>query len=280
MLNLCQIIKDDLQVFFDIPFDVKERIEYQDPVFVISPHNELDELFQVKIFLRQKIRLIVEIEPQKYSAAMMESINNIDLGKRHVFLGYVKEIQSKGAKIEFFVNKQPRDIRLDETWNEHWNVFRIRATQIVEERMTEEQESALMREWSRLSVGLLLSLLEVENISETQHSEGKIYQVIQNRYERNPINRELCLSANGYCCKICGFDFEKVYGVLGREFIHVHHIEMVSSFGGKYYLDPTEDMIPVCPNCHAMLHRENPPIMPDKLKEIIKYQRAIKGDES
>ena len=104
----------------------------------------------------------------------MDSINYVDCRRRQVFLSYVNEMQVKGAKIEFFINKQPRDLRLDETWDEKWNSFRIRATQIVEERLKEEQESALMQEWSRLSVGLMLSLLEVDNIAETRHSAGSI----------------------------------------------------------------------------------------------------------
>ena len=49
---------------------------------------------------------------------------------------------------------------------------------------------------------------------------------------------------------------------------------MVSAHVGEYYLDPVNDMIPVCPNCHAMLHRENPPIKPDKLREIIVNQKG------
>ena len=279
MDSICQQIRDDLQSFYDIPFDVKLRTEYQDPVYMISPHNELEELFEVKIFFRQKIRLIVEIEPQKYSASMMETINGADTGKRAVFLQYVDLIKKKGAKIEFSINKQPKNISDEQTWVENWNSFKIRATQIVDDRIDEKQETELMIDWARLAIGILLSLLEIESIEEKKYAEGHVYQVTQNRYERNPVNRELCLSANGYSCQICGFDFERFYGVLGHKFIHVHHKEMVSSFGGEYYLDPVKDMIPVCPNCHAMLHRKNPPLMPEELVQIIKNMKGI-GEES
>ncbi|MBR4344166.1 MAG: HNH endonuclease [Lachnospiraceae bacterium] len=279
MEKICRAIKEDLQLFYDIPFDVKLKMEYQDPVFTISPYNELEELFEVKIYLRQRIRLIVEIEPQKYSASMMESINKADVGKRAVFLQYVELIRRKGAKIEFYINKQPRNVLDEQTWNEAWNSFRIRATQIIDEMTIDNLELELMIDWSRLAVGLLLSLLEIENKEEKQYFEGRVYQVTQNRYERNPVNRELCLSANGYSCKICGFNFEETYGEIGHEFIHVHHIEMVSSFGGEYCLDPVNDMIPVCPNCHAMLHRKTPPYMPEEIREIIKNMKML-GEES
>ena len=50
-------------------------------------------------------------------------------------------------------------------------------------------------------------------------------------------------------------DFEETYGELGRGFIHVHHLVPISSIGKTYQIDPINDLAPVCPNCHAMLHR-------------------------
>jgi 5-methylcytosine-specific restriction protein A len=29
----------------------------------------------------------------------------------------------------------------------------------------------------------------------------------------------------------------------------------ISTIGEEYQLDPVKDLVPVCPNCHAMLHR-------------------------
>lgn len=55
----------------------------------------------------------------------------------------------------------------------------------------------------------------------------------------------------------CGFDFEKMYGDLGRDFIHVHHINPLKTIGESYQIDSENDMVPLCPNCHAMVHRSN-----------------------
>ena len=264
-----QKIKQDLEYFYDVPFEVATRMEYKDPVYCITPQNYLDELFEVKIHFRQKIRMIVEIEPQTYAASMIEEINHPDEDKKKLFLAYVDQINRKCSKCEFLVNQNLADISSPAIWEEKWNSFRIRATQIIEDVLDDTSETNLMQEWARLFVGLILALLKIDRIEELGVAEGKVTQVLQNKYERNPVNRELCLSANGYKCKICGFDFEKTYGSIGHEFIHVHHLEMVSAHGGEYYLDPVNDMIPVCPNCHAMLHRENPPIKPDRLREII-----------
>lgn len=60
---------------------------------------------------------------------------------------------------------------------------------------------------------------------------------------------------SGIMCKGCGFDFEKIYGELGRDFIHVHHINPLKIMGESYKIDPVRNLVPLCPNCHAMVHR-------------------------
>lgn len=96
--------------------------------------------------------------------------------------------------------------------------------------------------------------------------EGAKKEIIVNSYERNHEARNRCIAAHGCKCSVCGMDFEKVYGEIGRGFIHVHHIVPISSIGKEYELDPIKDLIPVCPNCHAMLHKKNPPYDIEDLK--------------
>lgn len=86
--------------------------------------------------------------------------------------------------------------------------------------------------------------------------EGIKKQVTVNKYERSPIARARCIKAHGYSCKVCGFNFKEKYGELGSEFIHVHHITPIHSIGKTYKIDYVNDLIPVCPNCHAMLHKQ------------------------
>lgn len=54
--------------------------------------------------------------------------------------------------------------------------------------------------------------------------EGAVKRVSVNAYERNPVARKLCIAAHGCRCAACNFDFDAVYGELGRGFIHVHHL--------------------------------------------------------
>lgn len=103
--------------------------------------------------------------------------------------------------------------------------------------------------------------------------EGAVKRVSINAYERNPVARKICIAAHGCRCAACDFDFEAVYGDVGRGFIHVHHLRPISSIGESYVLDPVRDLIPLCPNCHAMVHRSNPPATIDAVRELINGRR-------
>lgn len=84
-----------------------------------------------------------------------------------------------------------------------------------------------------------------------------------------PWGRRACLNHYGTTCQACGLDFEKMYGSLGKGFIHVHHVVDLATIGAKYRVDPIKDLRPVCPNCHAMLHRETPAMTVDELRTRI-----------
>ena len=85
--------------------------------------------------------------------------------------------------------------------------------------------------------------------------EGALSRVEVNHYERDPRARKACLKHWGYRCAVCDFSFEEHYGPLGLDFIHVHHTKELSQVPPGYQVDPIKDLRPVCPNCHAMIHR-------------------------
>lgn len=102
------------------------------------------------------------------------------------------------------------------------------------------------------------------------YTEGYCQQITVNRYERSSVARTACLNYFGYVCQVCQIDFERRYGELGRGFIHVHHKVPVSEIGPDYQIDPVKDLIPVCPNCHAMLHWTGTVLDVEYLKGLIK----------
>jgi len=104
-------------------------------------------------------------------------------------------------------------------------------------------------------------------------SEGKKKIIQHVSYERNPKNRAKAIEIHGTICEACRFDFNKFYGEeLARSYITVHHIEPLSS--GEKKIDPKIDLIPLCPNCHSMIHRNKDRIITiEELKEIIEKNK-------
>jgi 5-methylcytosine-specific restriction enzyme A len=99
--------------------------------------------------------------------------------------------------------------------------------------------------------------------------EGASKQILVNAYERNRVAREQCLQHHGYSCCVCEFSFEQIYGPLGKGYIHVHHLVPFSEIKAQYVVDPIKDLLPICPNCHAMIHRTVPALSVSQLKAVL-----------
>jgi 5-methylcytosine-specific restriction protein A len=104
--------------------------------------------------------------------------------------------------------------------------------------------------------------------------EGASTQVLVNKYERNISARRICLDRYGYDCQICTFNFLKKYGQIGKEFIQVHHIKALSSIGEEYQIDPIKDLVPVCPNCHSVIHIKNPCYTLDEVRAMFVFNES------
>lgn len=102
-----------------------------------------------------------------------------------------------------------------------------------------------------------------------RHREGKIIERRSVAYERSPQARRACLRHHGYRCAICGIDFGKEFGEEFSGVIEVHHLEPLSLSKGEREIDPIKDLIPLCPNCHKMVHRKaGMPYTPEQMKAI------------
>lgn len=102
--------------------------------------------------------------------------------------------------------------------------------------------------------------------------EGESLQRLVKERERNPDAIKQCKEKHGVRCKACDFDFESVYGPRGRGFIHVHHLNPLALANGKRAVDPERDLIPLCPNCHAMVHN-GPFLTLKELQQILSDHR-------
>lgn len=115
-------------------------------------------------------------------------------------------------------------------------------------------------------------LLDVESEQESDQVprlEGAVRYFYGKQYERDPENRRKAIEIHGAKCRICGFDFELHYGQRGMGFIEIHHTKPLSSSGVRIIVNPQTDLVPVCSNCHRMIHRRKDEVLSiDQMRAI------------
>ena len=122
-----------------------------------------------------------------------------------------------------------------------------------------------------------VDILLPEEISETEgFYEGARKQISVNTYERDRTARDKCLQHYDTRCAVCGKDMSEIYGPEAEGLIHVHHLKPLSEIKKGYQVNPIADLRPVCPNCHAVIHRRRRP--PYKIEEVKGFLEKVKRD--
>lgn len=123
---------------------------------------------------------------------------------------------------------------------------------------------------SESDIGEYIQQIPEEVIADEPLAEGAIHEIFINSFERNKDARRICIQHYGAKCFICEFNFEVFYGYIGKNYIHVHHLKPLSDISQEYQINPINNLIPVCPNCHAIFHQQKPPFSINKMKDFIK----------
>lgn len=103
---------------------------------------------------------------------------------------------------------------------------------------------------------------DIESLSiEEDHFEGNPTKRYSNYYERDPKIRLKAIRHHKVICKACGFDFEKIYGARGKNYIEVHHNKPLSHVKRSIKIDIANDLTVLCSNCHRMIHRRQDDVL-------------------
>lgn len=101
--------------------------------------------------------------------------------------------------------------------------------------------------------------------------EGRKVLYYTSKYERSPKLRAEAIRCHGNTCAACGFNFVARYGKLGKDFIEVHHTKPLFSLEEETEVHPETDLIPLCSNCHRMIHRKRNAILTvDELRKLLR----------
>jgi predicted HNH restriction endonuclease len=110
--------------------------------------------------------------------------------------------------------------------------------------------------------------------AEELREEGSKSYYLSVRYERDPVNRKRAIELHGMTCAVCAFHFEQAYGEQGKDFIEIHHREPLSSKAGqRRVVNPETDLVPLCSNCHRMIHRRQDQVLTvEELRSMLRPQ--------
>jgi 5-methylcytosine-specific restriction enzyme A len=106
-------------------------------------------------------------------------------------------------------------------------------------------------------------------VLDSEFHEGSITHVSVEIRERDGDARKACIAHFGDSCLICGFNFGMFYGFDAEAFIHVHHLNPLSNSTEEIKIDPVKDLIPLCPNCHSVVHLRKDPYSIDEVRKMI-----------
>lgn len=207
--------------------------------------------------------------PDTFASGLMKTLCANDAQKRNEFSSLSSAFTGSGTKC--IVRVDDREVDLLALPEGKWTKLALTCSRLTDK--SDEQRDA--EEVGGACLSLLLSLLPTEDDGvETGHldqglPEGAMSRVMVNRYERRPANRAAAIAAHGTTCKACGFNFARFYGTIGEGVIEIHHRTPVSQLGKNYVLNPVMDLVPLCSNCHQMVHQECPPISAEELREML-----------
>ena len=132
-------------------------------------------------------------------------------------------------------------------------------------------EESLIETATTVLTPLISAMAELIGYDKTYETEGQELEILTKKRERSRNNRLLALRIHGHICFTCGLNPKEKFGEQ-FDVIEIHHVEPLSELSVARVYDPHTDLIPLCPNCHRLIHTRMPAYTPDELK--IKIQES------
>lgn len=247
--------------------------------FRLSPHfQDSSEGFHISVIIGWK-KLTCQFVPGDKAGLLLNEMGASITDNRLVFSAVAEEIINERGSIDFFINNSRQDPLDYQSWPADWRSISLAVTGPYVETDSDLSEYEHIDnhviEWAGLFFALIFPLLPVVPVQgdsddqEKGELEGFRTSSISTKYERSRKNRIACLAVKGFRCWVCGINFEDVYGSIGSGFMEVHHIVPLSSLREEQRINPVKGLVPLCPNCHAMVHRRVPPYSVEELKGML-----------
>ena len=224
-------------------------------------------------------RIQIEFEAGNFAGDLLRQMGDADRDSQVLFRSILADCQSRGASINFQVNGNSYRFDDEKVWLGNWNNLTLSINKGDLERGVDD--SRLDRDticgWTGRFTAAVVSILPVEeqnqetNLDVVGYPEGALVKVLTNRYERDRRNRAAAIAIHGTTCKGCGLNMSERYGTVAEGFVEIHHTTPVSKLGLGYTINPADDLVPLCPNCHSIAHRRNPPLTVEEIQSLLAH---------
>lgn len=224
----------------------------------------------------------VVFKPGRFAAELVEAMGQSEQTCRSVFASVLDRCREKDAQVTLTLNNRERDFDDPAIWNVPWQnaQLTLRKGMLPINDGDVVADAELIGSWVALMAAAVLALLPLETNEAADLvypaeavvglPEGAKSSIVVNRYERDRRNRAAALAIHGHICKACVSDMSHRYGAAATGLIEVHHTTPVSQLGSGYIINPQTDLVPLCPNCHAVAHRREPPYTVEEIRGLLK----------
>jgi 5-methylcytosine-specific restriction protein A len=216
------------------------------------------------------------LAPGAYAGSTVRSMGEAPPEAKQLFVGYVDGLRRQGVQIAMKINGAVVDAGNVTAWPSEWTSFEIsvRKTALVFDLNLDAELLPVADLLVTPLVGMAMALVGTENIESSEGEfEGAALRYLATKLERKKLNRDACIRIHGTRCHGCGFDFGEFYGELAHGYIEIHHIESLAA-SGEVRVNPATDLVPLCSNCHSVVHRVSPPLPLDELRRLVAERRV------
>jgi 5-methylcytosine-specific restriction protein A len=206
---------------------------------------------------------VATLVPDTFSGRLLRYLGDQAAAVAEEWQSLVEGFEADGTKIAIDINGSP--CGPSESGRSEWQAIEIEATTRISRPITSATRGQALASSALGVLTLFAACTDFDVDQVIGEAEGAGIHQESIRHERKAANRIMCLNHHGYDCAACGFNFSEQYGSLGAGFVEVHHIFTVASMPPGYRPNPITEMVPLCANCHRMVHRTTPPLDPLEL---------------
>lgn len=240
-----------------------------------------DHTFTIRAIVEWR-RLRMDFTPGTFAKELVADMGRADETGQVTFGAILQDCSNRGAQVDIEINGHPENIDESGIWTTRWNRLGLTISkgQLDLGADDGEPDFDIVCQWMGRFAAAIVAILPLNEGNQTSeldvagYPEGTLLRIATNRYERDRRNRAAAIAIHGSLCSACGVDFGKLYGPVAAGYIEVHHVTPLSELGPGYVVDPQHDLIPLCPNCHRVAHRRDPPFTIDEILSFLEASRS------